>query len=93
MLDRFGLPRNTPAGELPVIDQRALMLAAAYATGASVLLVYEPTAGASNGEAERIADLLRSLRVEGLALLIVEHNVGLVQRLADQVLVLEAGRL
>jgi branched-chain amino acid transport system permease protein len=93
VLDRFGLPRDTPAGELPVSDQRALMLGTAYATGASVLLVDEPTAGASHLEAERIAGLLRSLRDEGLALLIVEHNVRLVQRIADQVLVLEAGRL
>ena len=78
---------------MPVTDQRALMLAAAYATGASVLLVDEPTAGASHVEAERIGGLLRSLRDEGLALLVVEHNVGLVQRIADQVLVLEGGRL
>ncbi len=93
VLDRFQLPRDTPAGELPVSDQRALMLATAYATGASVLLVDEPTAGASHLEAERIADLLSSLRDEGLALLVVEHNMGLVQRIADQVLVLEEGRL
>lgn len=93
VLARFGLARDTPAGELPVTDQRALMLAAAYATGASVLLVDEPTAGASTSEAERLAELLRSLRDEGLALLVVEHNVGLVQRIADQVLVLEEGRL
>ena len=93
VLDRFELPRDSPAGELPVSDQRALMLATAYATGASVLLVDEPTAGASHLEAERIADLLGSLRDEGLALLVVEHNVRLVQRIADQVLVLEAGRL
>ena len=93
VLDRFQLPRDTPAGELPVSDQRALMLATAYATGASVLLVDEPTAGASHLEADRIADLLSSLRAEGLALLVVEHNLGLVRRIADQVLVLEAGRL
>ena len=93
VLGRFGLPRDTPAGELPVTDQRALMLAAAYATGAPVLLVDEPTAGASRVEAERIAGLLRSLRDEGLALLVVEHNLGLVQRIADHVLVLEEGRL
>jgi branched-chain amino acid transport system permease protein len=93
VLRRFGLPRDTPAGELPVSDQRALMLATAYATGASVLLVDEPTAGASHLEAERIADLLSSLRGEGLALLVVEHNMGLVRRIADQVLILEEGRL
>ena len=63
-----GSRATRPAGELPVSDQRALMLATAYATGASVLLVDEPTAGASHLEAERIADLLSSLRGEGLAL-------------------------
>ncbi len=93
VLERFGLPRDKPAGELAVTDQRALMLAAAYATGASVLLVDEPTAGASHLEVERIAEILCSLRDEGLALLVVEHNMGLVQRIADQVLVLDEGRL
>jgi ABC-type branched-subunit amino acid transport system ATPase component/ABC-type branched-subunit amino acid transport system permease subunit len=88
VLERFALPSGVPAGELPVSDQRALMVATAYATGASVLLVDEPTAGASHAEAERIADLLRSLRDEGLGLLVVEHNLGIVQRIADDVVVL-----
>jgi ABC-type branched-subunit amino acid transport system ATPase component len=93
LLDRFDLPHDVPAGELPVSDQRALMLASAYATGASVLLVDEPSAGASSVEATRITELLRSLRDEGLALLVVEHNLGLVRRLADRILVLDAGRV
>ena len=93
LLDRFAIPQDVPAGELPVSDQRALMLAAAYATGASVLLVDEPTAGASVAEAGRITDLLRSLRTEGLALLVVEHNLGVVRRLADRIVVLDAGRV
>jgi branched-chain amino acid transport system permease protein len=93
LLDRFAIPHDLPAGELPVSDQRALMLAAAYATGASVLLVDEPTAGASVAEAGRITDLLRSLRAEGLALLVVEHNLGVVRRLADRIIVLDAGRV
>jgi ABC-type branched-subunit amino acid transport system ATPase component len=69
------------------------MLAAALATGASVLLVDEPTAGASTAEASRIVQLLRSLREEGLALLVVEHNLAVVRRLAYRVLVLDAGRV
>jgi branched-chain amino acid transport system permease protein len=93
LLDRFGIVHDVPAGELPVSDQRALMLAAAYATGASVLLVDEPTAGASAAEVGRITDLLRSLRSEGLALLVVEHNLGVVRRLADRIVVLDAGRV
>jgi branched-chain amino acid transport system permease protein len=93
LLDRFGIPHDTPAGELPVSDQRALMLASAYATGASVLLVDEPTAGASATESGRMTDLLRSLRDEGLGLLVVEHNLGVVRRLADRIIVLDAGRV
>ncbi|NUR78008.1 MAG: ATP-binding cassette domain-containing protein [Thermoleophilia bacterium] len=93
VLDRFGVLHDVPAGELPVTDQRALMIAAAYATGASVLLVDEPTAGASTVEAARMTGLLRSLRDEGLALLVVEHNLGVVRRLADRVVVLDAGRV
>lgn len=93
LLDRFGIPHDVPAGELPVSNQRALMLASAYATGASVLLVDEPTAGASTAEAGRMTDLLRSLRAEGLALLVVEHNLAVVRRLADRIVVLDAGRV
>ena len=90
---RFGLPRDGPAGELSAGDQRVLMLAAAYATGAPVLLVDEPTAGASATEAARVAELLRGLRGEGLALIVVEHNLAVVRRLADHVVVLDAGRV
>jgi len=93
VLDRFGLPHETPAGELPVSDQRALMLASAYATGATVLLVDEPAAGASALETARLGDLLRSLRDEGLTLLVVEHNVALVRRLADRIIELDAGKV
>lgn len=93
LLDRFGIPHDVPAGELPVSDQRALMLASAYATGAPILLVDEPSAGASAAEAARLSDLLRSLRDEGLGVLVVEHNLGLVRRLADRVVVLDAGRV
>ena len=93
ILARFGLPRDGPAGELSAGDQRVLMLAAAYATGAPVLLVDEPTAGASATEAARVAELLRGLRGEGLALIVVEHNLAVVRRLADHVVVLDAGRV
>jgi ABC-type branched-subunit amino acid transport system ATPase component len=90
---RFGLPTDVRAGELPVSDPRILMLAAASATGAPTLLVDEPTAGASFVEAGRIADALAALRDDGRGLLVVEHNLGVVRRVADRVLALEAGRV
>jgi branched-chain amino acid transport system permease protein len=93
LLERFGLPGSVTAAELSGGDQRVLMLATAYATGAPVLLVDEPTAGASHSEASRVTSLLRSLRDEGLALVVVEHNLGVVRSLADRVIVLDAGRV
>ena len=93
ILARFGLPEDLPAGELPVGRQRVLMIAAAYATHAPVLLVDEPTAGASPDDATRMIELLSDLRAEGLALLVVEHNLQVVRRLADRVIVLDAGRV
>ena len=94
ILTEFGLPTNDgPAGELPVSEQRLLMLAAAYATGAGTLLVDEPTAGSSAAEATRVIEQLRRLRDEGLGLLVVEHNLAVVRSLADRVVVLDAGRV
>jgi ABC-type branched-subunit amino acid transport system ATPase component len=80
------------AGELTAHDQRLLMLAAALATEPRILLLDEPAAGASSADLERLADLLRSLREKGLGLLVIEHNLRFVRRVADVVTVLEAGR-
>jgi ABC-type branched-subunit amino acid transport system ATPase component len=68
------------------------MLAAALATRPRVLLVDEPSAGASPADVARIAGVLRGLRADGLALVVVEHNLRLVRRVADRVVVLDAGR-
>ena len=50
----------------------------------------EPTFSAA--DLERLAELLRSLRDRGLGLLVIEHNLRFVRRVADLVTVLEAGR-
>jgi ABC-type branched-subunit amino acid transport system ATPase component len=93
ILQRFQLPGEVLAGELNAAQRRLLMVATAYATGAPVLLVDEPTAGASPEETERICSLLRGLRDEGLALVVVEHNMQVVREIADRVVLLEAGRV
>jgi branched-chain amino acid transport system permease protein len=90
---RFGLPGEEAAGQLAAGDRRVLMLATAYATGAPVLLVDEPTAGASAAEVARIAALLHGLRTEGLTLVVVEHNMQVVREIADHVLLMDAGRI
>jgi ABC-type branched-subunit amino acid transport system ATPase component len=68
-----------------------LALAAAIATGPDVLLVDELAAGAGTDELEELADVVDRIRRRGLALLVVEHNLRLVRRVADRVVVLAAG--
>jgi branched-chain amino acid transport system permease protein len=83
---------DVPAGELPGAEQRRLMIAAALATQPRALLLDEPAAGASREEVDALAGLIGSLRASGLAILLVEHNLRLVRRVADRVTVLDAGR-
>jgi ABC-type branched-subunit amino acid transport system ATPase component/ABC-type branched-subunit amino acid transport system permease subunit len=79
------------AGALPGSEQRLLMIASALATEPRILLLDEPSAGASSAELQRLAEILERLRAEGLGVLAVEHNLRLVRRIADEVVVLSAG--
>lgn len=82
---------DEPASRLDAGGTRALMLASALAARPSVLLVDEPAAGASPADVQRLAHVLLRLRERGLALLLVEHDLRLVRRVADWVVVLDAG--
>jgi branched-chain amino acid transport system ATP-binding protein/branched-chain amino acid transport system permease protein len=83
-----------PAGELPFGQQKLISLLRAVATGARVLLLDEPGAGVENDLIPRVVDLIRGLvKAEGRATFLVEHNIDLVRRVADQVCVLQGGRI
>ena len=58
-----------------------------------MLLLDEPAVGLTPEEVQRLADLLRMLKQDGAAILVVEHNVGFVSTVADEVVVMESGRL
>ncbi len=88
----LGTDADRSAAELSAHEQRLLMLASALATGPRVLLLDEPAAGASSAELDRLVDLLQTLRSKRLVLLLIEHNLRFVRRVADEVTVLAAGR-
>jgi branched-chain amino acid transport system permease protein len=79
--------------ELTVGEQRLLQIARALATGARVLLLDEPAAGMSADERARLRHVLRRLAGNGLAVLLVEHDMRLVNAVADRVTVLDAGQV
>jgi branched-chain amino acid transport system permease protein len=82
---------DTPAPELTSSQRRLLALAAALATEPEVLLVDELAAGAGAEELEGLAEVVDRIRRRGVAVLVVEHNLRLVRRVADRVVVLAAG--
>ncbi|MEU4421093.1 ATP-binding cassette domain-containing protein [Actinoplanes sp. NPDC024001] len=94
-LTRSGLAEwaDRPAEELPLGQQRALQLARALCARPRLLLLDEPASGLRAGERERLAALIGELRAEGLTMLLVEHDVAFVMRLADRVTVLDLGRV
>jgi branched-chain amino acid transport system ATP-binding protein len=79
------------AASLPSGAQRLVELARGLAGGPRLLLLDEPAAGLDDTETAELADALASVRAGGIALLLIEHNMGLVMSVSDRVLVLDAG--
>jgi branched-chain amino acid transport system ATP-binding protein len=80
------------AGGLSYGDQRRLEIARALAPEPKLLLLDEPAAGMNPAETEALAVLVRRLRQLGTTVLLVEHDMGFVMDLSDQVTVLNFGR-
>lgn len=88
-LDRYA---NRPAAELNSAQQKTLDLARAMATEPKLLLVDELAAGLNPSELNRMADRLRALADGGMALLVVEHLMGFIDKVTDRVVVMAAGK-
>ncbi len=94
-IERCGLGAHVDdmAGSLALGQQRIVEIARALAGGPSVLLLDEPAAGLPYQEKQALAALLTQLREEGLAILVVEHDMEFVMNIADRVTVLEFGQV
>jgi branched-chain amino acid transport system ATP-binding protein len=96
VLELIGLPdcAETAAGSLPYGHRKLLELGRVLLMGASFLLLDEPVAGLNESEIDRMAEVVTDLRARGeVAVILVEHNMGLVSRLCDKVVVLDAGKV
>ncbi len=94
LLDIVGLRgrANELARNLPYGDQRRLEIGRALASRPALLLLDEPTAGMTQGEARSLMALLRRLVGDlGLTILLIEHNMRVVMEVSDHVTVLDYG--
>lgn len=94
MLEIAGLlaERDRAATELPMGAQKVLEVIRALMAGPRLLLLDEPAAGLNDTETGELAAMLRAIRQGGITLVVVEHNMSLVMGVADQIVVLDAGR-
>ena len=92
-LERIGMGERMHelAGNLALGPQRLMEIARALCADPMLLLLDEPAAGLRLKEKQALAAVLRQLRDEGMAILLVEHDMDLVMGLVDRVVVMEFG--
>ena len=81
------------ATDLPMGAQKLLEVIRALMAAPRLLLLDEPAAGLNDSETAELAAMLRAIGAAGVTVLVVEHNMALVMGVADQVVVLDAGRI
>jgi len=94
LLDVLGIThrRNEQAKSLPYGDQRRLEIARALATEPKVLLLDEPVAGMNTQEKQEMRRLIEQLRETfDVAILLIEHDMGLVMDICEQITVIDHG--
>jgi ABC-type branched-subunit amino acid transport system ATPase component/branched-subunit amino acid ABC-type transport system permease component len=95
IIEHLGLQAvaSTRAELLPTGTARLVEVARALATQPRVLLLDEPSSGLSASETETFATLLRGLASTGIAILVVEHDMGFIMNLCHHIVVLDAGQV
>jgi branched-chain amino acid transport system ATP-binding protein len=79
--------RNLPYGE-----QRRVEIARALAREPKMLLLDEPAAGLNHNEKEQLLDLLRRISGLGISVVLIEHDMGLVMKVSERIVVLNYGK-
>ncbi|MDF1536660.1 MAG: ABC transporter ATP-binding protein [bacterium] len=82
---------NEHAKNLPYGAQRRLEIARALATDPFLLLLDEPAAGMNPQETERLMELIETIRRSGVSILLIEHDMKLIMRISDRIIVLDHG--
>ncbi len=93
ILEQFGIAHlsEQKADTIALKEQRCLEIARSVVSEPYLLLLDEPAAGLNIRETEEMAETIIGLRKSGLTILLVEHDMNLVMRIAHQIIVLHHG--
>jgi branched-chain amino acid transport system ATP-binding protein len=83
--------KDRPASSLPCGDQKRVELARALVSRPRLILLDEPASGLNSSETDEMATLILKLKESGTTVLLVEHDMNLVMRVADNIVVLNYG--
>ncbi len=94
VMNLFGLfpLRDKKAKDLTAGQRRLLEMARALSLSPRILLLDEPAAGLNPKEREELKKVIQRIRGEGITILLVEHDMGLVMEISDEVVVLDEGK-
>jgi len=84
---------SLPAGSLPLGEQKILEILRALSTGPKLVLLDEPAAGLNKVETQKMADLIYSIRDRGITILLIEHDMSLVMKVSDEIIVINYGEM
>lgn len=93
-LKRLGLdvPGRKPLRELSIAQQQMVEIAKALSLNARILIMDEPTSSLTLTETERLIEVIKDLRTQGVSVIYISHRLGEIQQIADRVVVLRDGK-
>jgi len=94
-LERVGLTEwsDRDAAALPLGQQRRMQVARALTAHPKLLLLDEPASGLRSAERDSLSELLEQLKADGMSIMLIEHDVPMVMRVADRITVLDLGEV
>ena len=95
LMQRVGLPAHlvdVPAERLAPGQKQLVEIARALSLDAKIIIMDEPTSSLTQGETDKLYQVIAELRIAGVSIVYISHRLGEVRRVADRVLVLRDGR-